>query len=1104
MSTRFLVSIVGGALGAGLGAAIGGPGGAAKGASIGWALGSYALDAIFYPPEKAPGPDTTARYTSAIEGFPWAKVWGKAAVSSNVIWLYKDANGNHLIDASTIPRNWVMGQLLEPPKEGVVTTFACGFCCGEIFVSDPSDPLGGEFINRNVKIDKIFFNDEEVYNRETNYNKYGLNLWSGLESQSVDPVLASHLGSDASAHKGLLGFSVSSLPVGTFFNQIPGQIKAFVSTDTLDLATIVQDVLKIAGIPSSRIDVTDLVGVAPAMAGFAWRNNETPRQILDQIIMIEDLLLVESDGKIRLIRRSSVQVFDIDESWLGMVPEGQEPVRLKRKMRRVDQLPAKMTLAYIDPAQNFQRATSIDHYSNPASIEHAVLETPFSLSRAVGDRVVKRELERTYLQNSEFEFSLHLGSLKYTPADALRIPMSDGRIREILINGQSINPAGPIGFTGVIHDSEVSNQTVAPPPSESTDNPKPMVPSSFIAFSKREIIAAHQSAPGFYVGATGENGWNGGTVFFRQQGTNDWTQGSFLSLRATWGVSTGVLGNPVLTSGRDVTNSVGVNLSESKGELQTVSDSQVDGTENWAWLGNEILGFSTATLTAANRYTLSRFLRERNQTVGTDHQNGEDFILANTALSRIPVPEAHVGSTYEVRVVSPGQAITDVVSKTVVIAPRTKLQQEDDIDDLKTGMNNAYIKNQNATAQSANMRIAGNGYIQELNSPKINISPNFGWSGKAFIGFQSSSVQNGTSNFIRWFDDGSDQQSESNNSYGIGFSSNTGRIAYTAGNGGVHQFFVENTSGLLLHPSYSWMSRSLMIGNNALPSGRLHVQGLGNFDDTFAFVAEQASGAVIARIRNNGTFEALQSVVAGSSVSAGAGFRNQGSTGVPFENILTGAGGWNWQIGHTTDRVMLQDNTNIRKFMSMWKSGRVTYGNSDIDDGANAHQLRGSVKCFDGLDVAGDFRLNGSTVRLLTDLVTVTSDGTSAITLDASLSHSFRILSHQNSDGTVPAGTNFFVSLEAPTNGYNGQIITIICESFTPQLAAGSQFHYRFRFSGTTLTFRMAGSSGSGFYQVPQAGPTNVRSAVWSTYSFMFVSSLNRWVQVSAFGSIIG
>jgi len=46
MSTRTLVGIAGGAIGA----AIAGP----KGAQLGWAIGSFALDSIFYPPKRAP------------------------------------------------------------------------------------------------------------------------------------------------------------------------------------------------------------------------------------------------------------------------------------------------------------------------------------------------------------------------------------------------------------------------------------------------------------------------------------------------------------------------------------------------------------------------------------------------------------------------------------------------------------------------------------------------------------------------------------------------------------------------------------------------------------------------------------------------------------------------------------------------------------------------------------------------------------------------------------------------------------------------------------------------------------------------------------------
>ncbi len=56
----------------------------------------------------------------------------------------------------------------------------------------------------------------------------------------------------------------------------------------------------------------------------------------------------------------------------------------------------------------------------------------------------------------------------------------------------------------------------------------------------------------------------------------------------------------------------------------------------------------------------------------------------------------------------------------------------------------------------------------------------------------SNTYTNGSSNKIRLFDDYAAITSESNNSYGFGFRNSDGRFAYTAGNGGYHQFFTGN------------------------------------------------------------------------------------------------------------------------------------------------------------------------------------------------------------------------------------------------------------------------------------------------------------------------
>jgi hypothetical protein len=82
------------------------------------------------------------------------------------------------------------------------------------------------------------------------------------------------------------------------------------------------------------------------------------------------------------------------------------------------------------------------------------------------------------------------------------------------------------------------------------------------------------------------------------------------------------------------------------------------------------------------------------------------------------------------------------------------------------------------------------------------------------------SANSGYANTLRLFDDGAASSSTTSNSYGFGINTNDGRLHYTAGTGGSHVFYTENTERLRIQQS-GW----LQIANTTAPTSNPSASG---------------------------------------------------------------------------------------------------------------------------------------------------------------------------------------------------------------------------------------------------------------------------------------
>ena len=119
----------------------------------------------------------------------------------------------------------------------------------------------------------------------------------------------------------------------------------------------------------------------------------------------------------------------------------------------------------------------------------------------------------------------------------------------------------------------------------------------------------------------------------------------------------------------DTADSVVVNLSESRGQLSSGTQSDADAGNTACWVANdgvggEIISYETATLNSAYNYTLGTYLRRGLYgSPVADHASGSAFVRLDGAICKIPYNTSQVGLTLYVKLVSYnqwGDALQDI------------------------------------------------------------------------------------------------------------------------------------------------------------------------------------------------------------------------------------------------------------------------------------------------------------------------------------------------------------------------------------------------------------------------------------------------------------
>ena len=156
--------------------------------------------------------------------------------------------------------------------------------------------------------------------------------------------------------------------------------------------------------------------------------------------------------------------------------------------------------------------------------------------------------------------------------------------------------------------------------------------------------------PEVMIAASGGALWGGCEIWTSADG-NTYAQAGQITAPARHGVLTATMAAG--SAQQDTTSTCAVNLTVSAGTLQTVPAQTALDMQSLCWCDGELFAYQTATLTAANRYTLQTLLyRGLYGTSQVSHASGLNLVRVDAALARIAVPSGRVGQQLYIKLVS--------------------------------------------------------------------------------------------------------------------------------------------------------------------------------------------------------------------------------------------------------------------------------------------------------------------------------------------------------------------------------------------------------------------------------------------------------------------
>ncbi len=427
-----------------------------------------------------------------------------------------------------------------------------------------------------------------------------------------------------------------------------------VTAGSAQLGALVQAICVKAGLTAADVDVTAL---SDTVGGYAISRPMTARAAIETLQQAFFFDAVESDTKLKFVKRGGASAVTIPADDLGATEPGSEPGDLVT-VERMDETeaPRQVVVQYFNGGGGYAQGSEYARRLVTRSTEQRFVELPLVLTPDQARRAADVLLYAAHLERMPLTWATSLKYDRYEPTDVVTLDAGTTqytvRITRKRNEGQRIAWEGVLDHAGA-HSGAGSGATVQ------ADSTALAVPGPALL----ELLDIPQLREadddfGFYAALAGVlTSWRGAALFTSADGV-DYAQAGAVSAGTAIGAATTALGN--FTGGNvfDEGNTVTVRLGA--GTLSSATEAAVLDGANLALIGSELVQFKSATLVSGTTYTLSGLLRGR---FGTEqhmatHAIGDRFVLLQTAgLLRVDRPTSELNLTRSYKAVSFGLTV---------------------------------------------------------------------------------------------------------------------------------------------------------------------------------------------------------------------------------------------------------------------------------------------------------------------------------------------------------------------------------------------------------------------------------------------------------------